>query len=260
MNKTVTIIIPTKSEYLAQNCISDILLNTRYIDRYDIIVMVNGLYNFSAISKFYMLTDTINGNINCGVKNSTNIHIIDILRPIFNYSEINNLGAEMSRSKYILFLNDDISIIKDTWLRDMISIIEKEDNIGAVGCKLMYPGGSIQHAGVRLIESGIAENITDENGDRPKEVVAVTGACMLVKKIFFDAIGGFDENLFVDYGDVDLCLRFKKSGYKVMYAPDIILIHKESETRKVITDRGRVLHDYDLMASKLGKKGFLNVV
>lgn len=158
----------------------------------------------------------------------------------FNYSAVNNYGAAQAVGDYLLFLNNDTQMQSRDAIAQMLSLAQRED-VGAVGAKLLYPDGTIQHAGVILGYGGIAghvfEGMTEaEVSDIPwsravRQYSAVTAACMMVKKEIFEAVGGFDENLRVAYNDIDLCLRIRAEGKKVLYTPFAVLTHYESATR-----------------------------
>lgn len=158
----------------------------------------------------------------------------------FDYAAINNYGAEAAKGDYLLFLNNDTEFKSADVLVHLMAAAERED-VGAVGAKLFYPDGTLQHAGVILGYGGIAghvfEGMTEsELQEIPwsravRQYSAVTAACMLVKKEVFAAVGGFDEAFRVAYNDIDLCLRIRAAGKKVLYTPFAQLIHYESATR-----------------------------
>jgi O-antigen biosynthesis protein len=155
---------------------------------------------------------------------------------VFNFSAMNNLAAETAEGEYLLFLNNDTEVISQDWIGEMIKHITKP-MVGAVGAKLLYPDGTIQHAGVILGENiathqfiGVKDESLSHNFTR--EVDAVTGACLMTKKSLFSKLGGFDEkNLSVAYNDIDYCLRLKKEGFVTLWTPFSKLYHHESATR-----------------------------
>jgi GT2 family glycosyltransferase/glycosyltransferase involved in cell wall biosynthesis len=165
----------------------------------------------------------------------------------FNFAAINNWAvAQLGGSHtHYLFCNNDVEAIEPGWLERMLELGQKPD-IGVVGAKLYYPDRkTIQHAGVVVACCGVAENLGRfrETHDAPldqgylgslicnREVSAVTGACMLVRRDVFAAIGGFDEAIAVGYGDVDLCLRAGQRGYRTLFCAHAALLHHESYTR-----------------------------
>ncbi len=165
----------------------------------------------------------------------------------FNFAALNNWAVAQldgSHSHY-LFCNNDIEAIAPGWLERMLELGQKPD-VGIVGAKLYYPDHkTIQHAGVVVACCGVAENlgrfrVTSENpldlgyiGSLicNREVSAVTAACMLIRRGVFESIGGFDETIAVGYGDVDLCLRAGKQGYRTLFCAHAELLHHESYTR-----------------------------
>lgn len=165
----------------------------------------------------------------------------------FNFSALNNWAVRQIDQTYThyLFCNNDVEAIQDGWLERMLELCQQEE-VGMVGAKLFYPDRTtIQHAGVVVGCCGVAENLgryrhtTDGVVDTGyigslvvnREVSAVTAACMLVKSEVFHAIGGFDENLVVGFGDVDLCLSAAVRGYSVLLCGHAELLHHESKTR-----------------------------
>lgn len=158
----------------------------------------------------------------------------------FNYSELNNIGARHSDGELLLFLNDDTEVMTPDWLERMAGFAQMP-HIGAVGAKLIYPQtGGVQHVGVINTAVGPVHALLHEGADRPgyflRNVLeynwlAVTGACLMVSRVKFDAVGGFDEQLPVAYNDVDLCFRLYERGYYNIVATAAQLLHYESISR-----------------------------
>ncbi len=144
-----------------------------------------------------------------------------------------NKGAKLAQGKYLLFLNND-TIPQENWLENLVEIVEKNEKIGAVGAKLIYPDGILQEAGAIIFNDGSGYNY-GRNDDQNKyeynyvrEVDYCSGACLLVRKDVFKKIGGFDEKFSpAFYEDTDLCFSIRKLGYKVMYQPKSKVIHFE---------------------------------
>jgi len=164
----------------------------------------------------------------------------------FNYSALNNLGAAKARGDVLVFLNNDMEIIEPEWLRELAERAI-DPQIGAVGCKLLYPDGRIQHAGVVL---GIGEGAGHFDAGRRDgepgwlgrnlivhEASAVTGACLAVERAKFAAAGGFDARLPVEYNDIDLCLRLDELGFTALWTPFARVVHFESASRGKATFR-----------------------
>jgi len=156
----------------------------------------------------------------------------------FNYSAINNQAARNCASPILLFLNDDTTVIAPGWLDAMVELAARPE-VGAVGAKLLYPEGQIQHAGVVM---GLFENCGHAfkglPGDRQhyfdlpdviRNVSAVTGACLMTRAEVFHEVGGFDEHIFaVAFNDIDFCLRIGQKGHRVLYTPHALLHHYEA--------------------------------
>ena len=158
----------------------------------------------------------------------------------FNFSKLNNFGVQQARGDYLVLMNNDVDVISLDWMEVMLGFVQRED-VGLVGAKLLYPNHTIQHGGIILLNddkathahwhfdgksTGYAGRLcTDQNYH------AVTGACMMARRIVYDEVGGFTEELSVDYTDVDLCMKIRNRGYWVVWAADAVLYHYESITR-----------------------------
>jgi glycosyltransferase involved in cell wall biosynthesis len=160
----------------------------------------------------------------------------------FNFSNINNYAVSLCSelSEHILFLNNDIEIMHPDWLYNMMQHFIRPE-VAAVGAKLLYLDHKIQHAGVIVGNNGVAGHSHKMLWDwdpgyfsRPhltQDITAVTGACMLVQKDEFLAVGGFDPKLPTAFNDIDLCLKLRKKGKSIVYTPFARLYHRESHTR-----------------------------
>lgn len=158
----------------------------------------------------------------------------------FNYSAINNFGASHALGEYFLFLNNDTEMISEESIGEMLELCSRE-NTGAVGARLYYGDGTVQHAGVVIGLGGIAGHAF--SGERrsatgycrriicTQDMSAVTAACMMMKRQDFEELGGFDESLEVTFNDVDLCLRVREMGKWVVYTPYAQFYHYESKSR-----------------------------
>ena len=165
----------------------------------------------------------------------------------FNYSALNNAAVTESPTDFLCFLNNDVEMLEPSWLASMVVHAMRSD-IGAVGARLLYPDGTVQHAGVFTGIGGGAGHAhrfqkVDEPGyfsraSLPQRVSAVTAACLVVSREKFVAVGGFDETRFpVAFNDVDLCLKLNARGWQSFYEPQATLIHHESKSRG--NDRAR---------------------
>ena len=151
-----------------------------------------------------------------------------------------NEGIKRAKGEYLLFLNNDVEIITESWLEEMLQLCQQKD-VGMVGAKLYYPDDTIQHAGVVVGLGGVAAHVLcklprDAEGYMGRlrcvqEISAVTAACMMVKTSVFKAVGGFDEELKVAFNDIDLCMKVRKYGVKIVFTPYAELYHYESKSR-----------------------------
>jgi GT2 family glycosyltransferase len=187
-----------------------------------------------------------------------NLRYIDWRNKPFNFSAINNAAARQCEAPLLLFLNDDTSVIEPHWLAAMAELAMRPE-VGAVGAKLLYPNGAIQHAGVVM---GVFDNCGHAfkglNGavghyfdfsDVIRNVSAVTGACLMTRADVFRQVGGFDETQFaVAFNDVDLCLKMGAYGYRVLYTPHAVLYHHESLSK---TSRDLIPRPAEVAAMKL---------
>ncbi|MFG1375447.1 glycosyltransferase [Xanthobacter autotrophicus] len=159
----------------------------------------------------------------------------------FNYPRICNNGVAVSTGELILFLNNDIEVIEAGWLDEMVALASRP-GVGIVGAKLLYPDRTIQHAGVMVGLFGYASHwfahaLPDTPGPEGRllvrqDVSAVTGACQLIRRDVWEAIGPLDAERFQeDCNDIDLCLRARRAGYEVVTTPFALLIHHESASR-----------------------------
>lgn len=158
----------------------------------------------------------------------------------FNFSAINNFGVQYARGDYYLFLNNDIEMIAPDSISEMIGYVQRED-VGICGARLLYPDGTIQHAGVVMGFGGMAGHCfigihNDENTymHRAKciqDYSAVTAACMLVRKDVFTEVHGFTEEYAVAFNDIDFCMKVRAANKKVVYNPYAEFYHYESKSR-----------------------------
>ena len=158
----------------------------------------------------------------------------------FNFSRINNAAAREAAGEILLFLNNDTSVIDRSWLKEMIRHAMRP-GVGAVGARLLYPDGAVQHAGVVLGIGGVAGHVhfgasREDPGyfarlKLTQDISCVTAACMAMPKTVFEMVGGFDENLAVAFNDVDLCIRIREAGYRIIWTPHAELYHHESKSR-----------------------------
>ena len=228
-NPKVSIVIPNKDHLEdLQRCITSILDKSTY-DNYEIIVVENN----STTDEIY--------NYYKKIQENANIRVITY-EGDFNYSRINNLGVANAQGEYILLLNNDTKVITLDWIEELLMYAQRED-VGAVGAKLYYEDKTIQHAGVVL---GLGAHRTAGHSHYrvsssnlgymgrlcyAQNVMAVTGACLMMKRALFTELGGLDEDFAVSLNDVDLCVRAWKAGYVNVFTPFAELYHFESISR-----------------------------
>ncbi len=168
------------------------------------------------------------------------------IRERFNWSRFNNRGARRAKGEYLLFLNDDMEILDGGggWLDAMLEHAQR-DEVGVVGPQLLYSNGKVQHAGMFLTDSVARHAFRFASADEPgtfglalmqRNVISVTGACMLMRRAVFDELGGFDEAHTVTNNDLDFCLRVRRAGKRVVFTPYASMIHHEMVSRAKIAD------------------------
>lgn len=156
----------------------------------------------------------------------------------FNFSVVNNIGARASASDILVFLNDDTTVNDPAWLSKLVWHA-KQDTVGAVGAKLLFPDGTIQHGGciaggnMGTVQHLLGSSLFCEADDTgyTREITLVTGACLAMRRAAFEELGGFDPILRITWNDAKLCLASIASGLRNIYVSDPILTHDESRTR-----------------------------
>jgi len=227
----VSVVIPTRDRAdLLEKCLAGLLDATDY-PALEVIVADNGSSEPATFRLFdRLVTDS-------------RVRILPCPGP-FNYSAINNKAVGESRGEILLLLNNDILIRHPGWLSAMVAQAVRPE-VGAVGAKLLYNNGTIQHAGVILgvgsIEPVAGHAYERTAGDAPgylnhlriaRTMSAVTAACLAMRRSVFEEVGGFDEqHLPVAFNDVDLCLKIGAHGYQIIWTPQAELTHLESVSR-----------------------------
>jgi GT2 family glycosyltransferase/glycosyltransferase involved in cell wall biosynthesis len=218
---------------------------------YEVVIIDNG--STDGTSDFLA---TLGGDVQV-IRNAKNL----------GFAKACNQGARAARGEWIVFLNNDTEP-KAGWLEEMIGLGQSLDRVGIVGAKLLYPDGTIQHAGVAF--TGRAEGKFIIHGDHfdkdvfidllpyhvfrkmpadapyvnmVRDFQVVTGACLAIRKDTFEEIGGFDETYVNGFEDVDLCLKVLKKDRRVVYCPTAVVTHHESKSE------GR--HDHDLSNARV---------
>jgi GT2 family glycosyltransferase len=229
----VSIVIPTRDRLaLLRGCVESILERTTYAP-FEVIVVDNNSREPETLAWFGQIA--ADGRVR-----------ILPYPEAFNFSAINNFAVRQARGDVIALVNNDIEVIAPDWLEEMAGHALRPE-IGCVGAKLLYPDGSVQHAGVVLGLGGLAGHAhkglpRSEPGYAGRAVAAcnvsaVTAACLVVRRSIYEEAGGLDEELAVAFNDVDFCLKVLRAGYLNLWTPFAELIHHESASRGPETSR-----------------------
>lgn len=229
----VTIIIPTRGQereiryqsvVLVENCVRSIVDSSTY-ENYEIVVVADVDTPTATTERL----QTLAGN---------RLQLVEFDRT-FNFSEKINAGAVRSDGEHLLLLNDDIEVATPDWLERMVMYSQFPD-VGAVGARLLLEDGRLQHGGVGF-EGGLPGHpYYGWPGDAPgyanalkiaRNLLAVTGACLMTPKDLFERVGGLSPTFPVNYNDVDYCLKLRAEGKRVVYDPDLVMHHFESSSR-----------------------------
>ncbi|HLI15540.1 MAG TPA: glycosyltransferase [Acidimicrobiales bacterium] len=223
----VSIVVPFRDEpALLARCASTLRADPGY-DRLELVLVDNG----SELPETEALLERLQAD--------ESVRVIRHPGP-FNWAAINNAAVRHCRGEVLLFANNDIEARAPRWLEAMLGHALRRE-VGAVGARLLYPDGAIQHAGVVIGLGGIAGHVLRGlPGSDPgynsmaiatRNCSVVTGACMMTRREVFESVGGFDEQLPVAFNDVDYCLKLRERGLLVVYAPLAELVHHESRSR-----------------------------
>ena len=230
----VSILIPSCDHAKdLRTCVESIVAKTTYPD-YEIIVIENNSKEEETFRTYQMLEKRHPG-------------VFRVVRwegAGFNYSALNNFGEKFATGDYLLLLNNDTEVITPRWLEEMVMFAQQE-RIGCVGAKLLYPDDTIQHAGLGFgyltLAAHMHKNFPVANPGYmgrlvyAHDVYGVTGACLMVRREVYEAVGGLDESFAVAFNDVDFCVRVRKAGYQNLFTPFAILYHYESKSRGLDT-------------------------
>ena len=234
-----SIIIPTRDRIdLLRPCIDSILRSTSsYPGRLDLIVIDNDSALDESHAYFKELAAASQARVLA-------------FRGAFNWSAINNFAAREAHGEVLVFLNNDTVVLAQDWCTELAANAMRPE-VGAVGARLLYQDGTLQHGGVVLGVEGVAGH--DSVGESPerggyfgrshlqRSAAAVTGACLATRRDVFERLGGFEEVHFkIAFNDVDFCLRAMQAGYRIVYDPFAVLYHFESKSR-----------GYDLSSAKV---------
>lgn len=246
-----SIIIPTKDHIDdLDKALNSIFQNTAF-SSYEILVINNQSSDPATIDYFNQLESE-----------HSNLRVLDAPYG-FNWSKLNNQGIREASGDVFVFLNNDVEVLSPDWLTRLVENALRDD-IGVAGGLLLYPDGSIQHAGVVIGMGGWADHVY--KGEQPvhhgdpfispmvtRNVSSVTGACMAISRKTISELGGFDENFIVCGSDTEMCIRALRAGYNNIYLPDVRLMHYESKTRDV-----RDIPEIDFKLSEAMYRGYVS--
>ena len=211
----VSIIIPNKDHMTTlKTCVDSVLERSTY-SNYEIVIVENNSENEETFAYYRELEKHVK------------IRVLYYPEKGFNYSKLINFGVRNCTSDYIVQLNNDTEVITPNWLELMLGFAQRPD-VGAVGVKLLFPDGSIQHAGVVASSDGFFHLLS---GCHIVNYTAVTGACVMSRMKLYDIIGYMDDAFPVNFGDVDFCFKLRAKGFLIVYNPLVALYHHESLTR-----------------------------
>ncbi len=223
----ISIIIPNRdSKDILRRCINSIITKSTY-DNYEIVIVDNGSVEHGTLEYYNELKEVY-----------TNIMIVSFPGE-FNFPGEVNYGVKQCKGDYVLLLNNDTEVITENWLEKLLGPCMRED-VGAVGAKLLFADGTVQHAGIVINSKGpMHMNYTlpryapgyYDTARLSMDVSAVTGACLMSKKSKYELVGGFDELFKIDYNDVDYCLKLQKENLLILYEASVELYHYESLSR-----------------------------
>jgi GT2 family glycosyltransferase len=238
---TVSIVIPFRDEpRFLRTCVDSVSATTR-TDRVELVLVDNGSTDLE--------TQTLMERLEA----RSDVRLLHDARP-FNWARLSNDGARAARGDVLIFLNNDIEARADGWLAALRAQTLRPD-VGAVGARLLYPDGRLQHCGIVLGLTGAAGHPLAglararsgylQMAGVTRECSAVTGACFAVRREVFEELDGFDEELGVDLNDVDFCLRAWNAGYRTLYEPAAELVHHESPSRGTAGGVGDIVRFLD---------------
>lgn len=243
----VSLIILSKNNHLILKALIDsVFAKTDYPD-FEILIVDNASTDRDTLAYYAELSDRLK------------IRIIPFNEP-FNYSKAENLGAANANGEILLFMNDDMQVLQPYWLSDLVqwALIPQ---IGIVSAKLLFPKGTIQHAGVVIGMQGFMGhlylNAPDHyygllgSVDWYRNVSAVTGACQMIRKDLYEELGGHDENYELIFSDIDICLRVIEKGYRVLLNPYVTILHHQGYSRGYRSPIHDIARAYEILGPRL---------
>ena len=226
----VSILIPTCDHIRdLETCVESIYARTTYPD-FEIILIENNSKEEQTFHSYERMQK----------EHPDTLKVVTWTGKGFNYSALNNFGAQYATGEYLLLLNNDTEVITPGWLEEMVMYAQQK-RVGCVGAKLLYPDDTIQHAGVGFGIGGVAGHLhkyfpATSDGymgrlNYVQDVYGDTAACLLIRKEIYDEVNGLDESYAVAFNDVDFCVRVREAGYTNVFTPFAQLYHYESKSR-----------------------------
>ena len=226
----VSILIPTCDHVKdLENCVESIYSRTTYPD-FELIVIENNSKEERTFKSYARMQK----------EHPDNFKLVTWVGKGFNYSALNNFGAQYATGEYLLLLNNDTEVISPRWLEEMVMYAQQK-RVGCVGAKLLYPDDTVQHAGIGFGIGGVAGHLhkyypASSDGymgrlNYVQDVYGDTAACLLIRKEIYDEVNGLDESFAVAFNDVDFCVRVRNAGYTNVFTPFAQLYHYESKSR-----------------------------
>jgi glycosyltransferase involved in cell wall biosynthesis len=229
----VSIVIPTGGHRrvvhgqqlnLVANCVGSILRRSTYPD-YEIVCVVDEATDDVAREELV-------------AAGRDRLRLVPYREP-FNFARKINLGALQARGDYLILLNDDTEVITPEWIESLL-MFARDPDVGAVGAKLRFADGRLQHVGVHAVDGnpghpyyGFPADFDGymDNARTPTNCIAVTAACLMTRRDCFEAVGGLSLEFPLNYNDVDFCLKLHHSGYRLVFDPYAELFHFETSSR-----------------------------
>ncbi|MGV8847970.1 MAG: glycosyltransferase family 2 protein [Propionibacteriaceae bacterium] len=250
----VSIVIPSKNALdVVRRCVESIYSTTAY-RAFEVVLVDTGSDDPSVLEWYADMA-----------RLHESFRVVDWPERPFSYANSCNAGAAEARGEILLMLNNDTEVLEPSWLEVMVGEAQRPE-VGIVGCLLLYPDRlTVQHAGIGLGIKSVAGNSLaglrlDGRLSRTQRLMlwarrtttAVTAACIAVRKTVYDEVSGFDPELRITFNDVDLCLRVGAKGYRIVYTPDVRLLHHESKTIAPTRDWGELYAAGALFRSRWG--------
>ena len=242
----VSVIVPTRDgAALLERCLDGLLTRTDYPD-IEVLVVDNGSKDIEALELLQR------------IRHDPRVRVLSRPGP-FNWSALNNDGAAAATGDILVLLNNDIEVIEPGWLAALVGHAMRPD-VGVAGARLLFPDGLLQHGGMLLGPQTEAVHAMTYAADGqagylgqvtlPRDLSAVTGACLAIRRAVFDQVGGLEtKSMRVTWSDVDLCLKVGRAGYRVLWLPDVVLTHREMATRgRDVTWELQGRHEYERAA------------